>query len=144
MRHISSVRLLASALLLLALSIGAQAIAAKSQAVVALPNGYYLERDRASQVRMVKRSGSVVLKGPIAGYAVIRHVVAGCVTSEGPAAASYPNDSPLGDLPGARYFVLDTSTGELSADLDKAAWSSRLKALGAPESPAITAPVLPK
>ncbi len=47
--------------------------------VVALPNGYYLQRDKATDVDLVKRGGSEVVRGPIAAYDVDGNLVVGCV-----------------------------------------------------------------
>src|SRR4051794_31066969 len=46
---------------------------------VALPKGYYLQRDRDSRIGLIKRGGRQVIRGPIAAYAVDRDIVAGCV-----------------------------------------------------------------
>ncbi|MBX5461460.1 MAG: hypothetical protein IRZ28_10265 [Steroidobacteraceae bacterium] len=112
--------------------------------VVALPNGYYLQRDKAHQPQIVKRSGGTVLPGPVAAYAVYRELVTGCVCTWPKRAFAYPNESPFPGSPDARYFVLDTTNGRLEKDLDEATWRARLEALGAPKSLQITAPVLPE
>jgi hypothetical protein len=111
--------------------------------VVALPNGYYLQRDRASKVALVTRSGRTLVPGPIAAYAVANNVVAGCVGEWPPRPFGYPNESPFPDSPDCRYFILDTPGGRLETDLSPEAWRSKLKHYGAPESLRITAPVLP-
>jgi hypothetical protein len=111
--------------------------------VVALPNGYYLQRDRASQVALVSRSGRTLIQGPIAAYAVANNVVAGCVGEWPRREFGYPNETAYPDSPDCRYFILDTPAGRLETDLSPAAWRSKLKHYGAPESLRITAPVLP-
>ena len=111
--------------------------------VVALPNGYYLQRDRDSNVDLVTRSGRTLVDGPIAAYAVANNVVGGCVGEWPPRAFAYPNETPFPDSPDCRYFILDTPSGRLETGLSPADWRSRLKEYGAPESLRITAPVLP-
>lgn len=129
---------------LLVTSAMAGCVTLSAPSVVALPNGYYLRRGKTSQVQMLNRSNHVVLTGPIAGYAVHHNYVTGCVAQPPPITGSYVNDSPLGKLPGARYFVLDTASGHLSAGLDWTQWSSSLKQLGAHMSADIFAPLLPQ
>ena len=99
--------------------------------VIVLPNGYLIDRDRSSNTRIVKRSGAVVVQGPIAAYTVVRNVVTGYVGEPPPENA-------------AKYFVLDTASGKVDSHLDTVAWNNRLTALGATASPVITAPILPK
>ena len=111
--------------------------------VVALPNGYYLQRDRSSKVALVTRSGRTLVPGPIAAYAVANTVIAGCVGEWPPRPFGYPNESPYPDSPDCRYFILDTPTGRMETSLSPEAWRSKLKQYGAPESLRITAPVLP-
>jgi hypothetical protein len=111
--------------------------------VVALPNGYYLQRDRESNVDLVKRGGGTLVNGPIAAYAVANNVVGGCVGEWPPRAFGYPNETPFPDSSDCRYFILDTPTGRIETDLSPTAWRSRLKQYGAPEDLRITAPVLP-
>jgi hypothetical protein len=111
--------------------------------VVALPNGYYLQRDRASNVGLVQRGGRTLVRGPIAAYAVANNVVGGCVGEWPPRSFAYPNETPFPDSPACRYFILDTPSGRLETDLSPATWRSRLKEYGAPETLRITAPVLP-
>jgi hypothetical protein len=106
-----------------------------------LPNGYLINRDKAAQTRIVKRSGGVVVAGPIAGYGVYRDVVAGNV---GPVVTpGSGNVAPPADQ-SRSYFVLDTASGKLDTNLDAMAWNKRLKELGAPTSPEISPPVLPE
>jgi hypothetical protein len=112
--------------------------------VIALPNGYYIQRDQASHPGIVKRSGPTVLKGPIAAYAVHRNYVAGCVGTWPPRAFSYPNESPFPGSPDARYFILDTETGRLESDMSEENWRERLPALGIPSNLRITLPLLPE
>jgi hypothetical protein len=111
--------------------------------VVALPNGYYLQRDRAKQVALVKRGGGTLVRGPIAAYAVADNVVAGCVGEWPRRFFSYPNDSPFPDSADCRYFILDTPSGRMETNLTPEAWRSRLKNYGVPQNLRITAPVLP-
>ena len=143
MRYIKKARLLAATLPLLFMAVGACATSG-SGAVVALPDGYYLQRDRASLVEIVNGNGRVVVPGPIAGYAVHRHIVTGCVANESRKSGSYPNDAPLGELADARYFVLDTRTGKITTGLNPADWKNRLKELDPTISADIWAPVLPQ
>lgn len=112
--------------------------------VVALPNGYYLKRDRDSQIGLIKRSGRQVLRGPIAAYAVDHNIVAGCVGEWPRRSFAYPNELPFPDSPDCRYFILDTASGRLETGMDPKTWRARLAQVGAPESLQITAPVLPK
>jgi hypothetical protein len=116
--------------------------------VVALPNGYYLQRsdgqrDKASSIDLVKRGGGPVVRGPIAAYDVDGNLVVGCVGKWPERGFSYSNEAPFPDSPDAKYFILDTTNGRLEGGLDPASWRTRLKALGAPESLEITAPALP-
>lgn len=110
--------------------------------VVALPNGYLINRDRSANTRIVKRSGGVVVQGPIAGYTVVRNVVTGYVGDPPPVDSIVPTSAPAEKA--AKYFVLDTTSGKVDSSLDAAAWNNRLKELGAPASPEITPPILPK
>ncbi len=111
--------------------------------VVALPNGYYLQRDRVSHIGLVKRGGREVIRGPIAAYAVTGTVVAGCVGEWPRHGFAYPNEIPFPDSSQCRYFILDTPDGHLETGMSPEEWRSRLKQHGAPESLQITAPVLP-
>jgi hypothetical protein len=116
--------------------------------VIALPNGYYVERDKSSQARIVKRTGKVVVPGPIAAYGVDRYIVTGLVGNVPTSGSSYPNDSPIRMTPelekSTSYFVLDTTSGKLDTGLNTAAWEARLKELGAKIAGGIRAPLLPK
>jgi hypothetical protein len=128
----------------LALLLSACAVtAASTTPVVALPNGYYLQRNKSSDIALVKRSGRTLVRGPIAAYAVHRDVVAGCVGEWPPRAFSYPNEAPFPEHADAEYFVLETKTGQLASDLTLAEWKQHLKGLGVPESFRIVAPLLP-
>src|SRR5690606_15306933 len=51
---------------------------ASTRSVVALPNGYYIDRDRQSELRIVTRSGRKII-GPLSGYAVYADIVTGLV-----------------------------------------------------------------
>jgi hypothetical protein len=110
-------------------------------AVVALPNGYYLQPDKARQTELVKRGGKLVLPAPIAAYAVSSTVVAGAEGAPSAASYSYTNDLPFEGKAETRYFVLDTNSGKLEKDLDAAAWEQRLKALGVTTPMRIYAPL---
>ena len=126
-----------------ALSVLLAACATAAPFVVALPNGYYLQRDRATHVALVKRGGRTLVPGPIAAYAVANNVVAGCVGDGQRRFFSYPNDSPFPDSADCRYFILDTPSGRMEMNLSPEAWRSRLKDYGVPQTLQITAPVLP-
>jgi hypothetical protein len=116
--------------------------------VIALPNGYYVERDKASNARIVKRTGGVVVPGPIAAYGVDRYIVTGLIGNVPTTGSSYPNDSPIRVTPELEkttsYFVLDTTSGKLETGLKTAAWEARLQELGAKVAGGIRAPLLPK
>lgn len=120
------------------------ATASRAPSVIALPNGYYLQRDRNSNIGLIHRQGRQVIRGPIAAYGVTRDIVAGCVGVWVRHSFSYLNDTPFPDSPDCRYFILDTTTGRVQADLDPQAWRARLGQMGAAVSLEITAPVLPK
>jgi hypothetical protein len=111
--------------------------------VVALPNGYYLQRDRNSNVALVKRGGRTLIPGPIAAYAVANDVVAGCVGEWPPRIVGYPNEMPFPDSADCRYFILDTRSQRIETNLAPDVWRGRLKEYGAPPTLEITAPVLP-
>src|SRR3569833_1281294 len=96
----------------LALLLAACATAGQT-AVVALPNGYYLQPDSKRQTEMVKRGGKVVLPAPIAAYAVSATVVAGAEGAPSAESRSYTNDLPFQGKAETRYFVLDTNSGKL-------------------------------
>ena len=113
------------------------------QPVVALPNGYYLKRDRDTNIDLVDRNDKEVVRGPIAAYRVSGNVVAGCVGQWPKSSFSYPNETPFPESAECRYFILDTPTGRLVQGLDLPSWRSHLKEAGVTESLRITAPVLP-
>ena len=117
---------------------------ASSPFVIALPNGYYIQRDRAANPGIVKRSGRTVLQGPVAAYAVYRNIVIGCVGTWPARPSGYPNESPFPGSPDAEYFILDTQSGRLESGLDEGAWKQRRAELGVPATLPITAPLLPK
>jgi len=110
-------------------------------AVVALPNGYYLQPDKNKQTEIVKRGGKVMQAPPIAAYAVSATVVAGALGEPSAKSHSYTNDLPFEGKPETRYFVLDTDSGKLESNLDAATWEQRLKALGVPTPLRIYAPL---
>jgi hypothetical protein len=125
----------------LALVLAACAATSAQTAVVALPNGYYLQPDKKKQTELVKRGGKMILPAPIAAYAVSATVVAGAEGTPTAESRSYTNDLPFEGKPETRYFVLDTNTGKLDKDLDSAAWEQRLKELGVPTPMRIYAPL---
>jgi hypothetical protein len=110
---------------------------------VALPNGYYLQRDKTSNIDLVKRGGKEIVKGPIAAYDVEGNLVVGAVGTWPERGFSYPNEAPFPDSPDAKYFILDTTNGQLQSGLDPKGWREQLKARGASETLKITAPALP-
>jgi hypothetical protein len=126
-----------------AASLLVSACATSAPFVVALPNGYYLQRDRASNVALVKRGGHTVIPGPIAAYSVANNVVAGCVGESPRRFFAYPNETPFPDSGDCRYFILDTPSGRMEKNLTPQAWRSQLKDYGAPQTLQITAPILP-
>ena len=131
---------LAICLGLLGFSHGAPAWAIRALAV-ALPNSYYIERDRSGQLVVVDRREKVIL-APLAGYAVSGSIVTGLVGAPYDG-KSYPNDTPLPPSPEPRYFVLDTSTGRLQSGLAEANWKAQLMALGIQHTPELYAAILP-
>ncbi len=109
--------------------------------VVALPNGYYLRPAPNDQSVIVKRGGRQVLSSPVAAYAVSGYLVAGALGDTTASSREYTNDLPYGGGANTRYFILDTGSGKLQSDLDKAAWQASLKALGVPSDFQIFAPL---
>src|SRR5215471_20566847 len=95
---------------------------ASSAAVIALPNGYYLQPTKAGGLSIVKGRGSAVLPGPITAYSVSRNVVTGALGEPPPLSRHYTNDLPFKGDANTRYFVLDTMSGKLDSGLDEAAW----------------------
>ena len=130
-----------AALMFLFATVGSCA-ASRPASVVALPNGYYMQPNKAAQASIVKRSGSTVVPGPVAAYAVYRHIVMGALGAPSALSRAYTNDLPFRGGADTRYFVLDTSTGKLDTDLTESAWKQRLEALGAPGALEIYAPVI--
>lgn len=133
-----------TAVILAATTLDACATRSAQPFVVALPNGYYLKRDQKAQVELIQRGGRTIVRGPIAAYGVSGGLVAGCVGEWPRRFFSYHNDTPFPDSVECRYFILETPSGRLQTGLDPQVWRGRLKALGAPESLPITAPVLPQ
>jgi hypothetical protein len=142
MRQIPTHRGLSFLIAMLCVTITSCATQGHSTFVVVLPNGYLIDRDKASHTRIVKRTGGVVVPGPIAAYVVYRDVVTGSVSSAITAAAD--KGAPGGDKSSPSYFVLDTVSGKVDKNLDATAWNQRLKELGAPTSPEISPPILPE
>jgi hypothetical protein len=97
--------------------------------VIVLPNGYEIVRNKVSQPVIVKGGGRQVA-GPVGAYVVVRDVVMGV---QQPSSLSGP---PSG------YFVLKTSTGEVSTGLSEADWKSRLKDAGVEQVPILNPPLL--
>jgi hypothetical protein len=120
--------------------LGGPAMAA-SGPVVALPNGYYLQPNKADQTALAKRGGKVLLPGPIAAYAVSRFIVAGALGEPSTQARSYTNDLPFKGKEDTKYFILDTASGKLESNLSQADWRRRLDELGVPASFDIYAPL---
>lgn len=125
-------------------AVGPVAYAKTAPFVVALPNGYYIKRDKSSEPIIATRAGKVVVQGPVAAYAVFRQLVAGAVGEWAPRAGGYPNATPYEGTPESRYFILDTTTGKLETGLDEATWRSRLDGFQVPKTFEITAPLLPE
>ena len=138
----ASAQLIRAGLLVLTLFVSSCATA-DVHSVIALPNGYYLQQNKAGQPSLVKRSGGTVIPGPIAAYKVYRDWVTGALGATAGKRGVYTNDLPFHGGPDTRYFVLDTSSGKLESGLDEATWKSRLTALGAPPNLEIYAPLLP-
>ena len=130
------------AIVVLSVYLGACA-STPSPFVVALPNGYYLQRDAASTIGLVRRDGRTILPGPLAAYAVSQNIVAGCVGEWPRRSFGYPNETPFPDSESCAYFILDTRSGRMETALSPAAWRSKLKDYGVPSSLRITAPILP-
>jgi hypothetical protein len=99
--------------------------------VVVLPNGYYLQPDKNEQSEIAKRSGGIVVAGPIAAYAVSGNTVAGALGAA-PSGSRVFFDLAFTGGASTRYFILDTASGKLETNLDPADWRSRLKELSVP------------
>ena len=135
-------RLLLPALLILVLT--ANGCAAKpSPAVVALPNGYYLQASKGDELSIVKSNGRAVIPSPIAAYAVSRNIVMGALGTPPPLARTYTNDLPFKGDANTRYFILDTLTGKVVTGLDEAAWKMQLTSLGVPAPVEVHTPFFP-
>jgi hypothetical protein len=113
----------------LVISLAGCATRGSPPSVIVLPNGYEIVRNKASQPVIVKGSGRQVA-GPVGAYVVVRDVVMGV---QQPSSLSGP---PSG------YFVLKTSTGEVSTGLSEADWKSRLKDAGVEQVPILNPPLL--
>jgi hypothetical protein len=101
--------------------------------VIVLPNGYEIVRNKASQPVIVK-GGRRQVAGPVGAYVVVRDVVTGVQQP------SLPSGPPSG--PPSGYFVLKTSTGEVSTGLSEEDWKSRLKDAGVEQVPILNPPLL--
>ncbi len=129
---------------LLALTVFVSACATTSaHSVIALPNGYYFQLNKAQQPAIVKSRGSTAVDGPIAAYCVYKDFVIGALGASPAQPGVYRNDSPFKGGPDTKYFVLDTDSGKIDSGLDEAALKSRLTSLGAPATLAIYPPFLP-
>jgi len=108
--------------------------------VVVLPNGYEIVRNKASQPIIVKGGGRMTA-GPVAAYAVVRDVVLGMQAA--PTVAKDSNRATKTQpAPAASYFVLKTSSGEVSTGLSEDDWKARLKAVGVEQVPTLNPPLL--
>jgi hypothetical protein len=114
--------------------------------LIALPNGYEMIRDRSDAPAIVKKSGSKVVPGPIAAYAVVRDVVTGQVHAPAAAKTAAPAAQAAGPAADAKqgYFVLDTQSGKVEVSLSEADWNERLKNLGITAAPSLNPPLLPR
>ena len=110
--------------------------------VVVLPNSYYLQPEKDGQTKLVKHDGSRLLPGHIAAYLVTGQMVIGAIGEVPPATHQFTNDLEFTGGPDTRYFILDTSSGKLEANLDEAAWHKRIQELGQ-SSPVHIYPPLP-
>ncbi len=99
--------------------------------VVVLPNGFYLQPDKDEQTQIAKRSGALVIPGPIAAYGVSGNTVAGALGATSSGSRVYFDLAFTGNAD-TRYFILDTASGKLETGLDAGAWHSRLKEIGVP------------
>jgi hypothetical protein len=136
-------RALIPGLLVVFLSVSACA-AAPTAAVIALPNGYYLQPTKSGGLALEKAHGREVVPGPVAAYAVVRQIVTGALGEPPPLHRHYTNDLPYKGGPGTRYFVLDTTTGKLDSGLDESAWKMRISALNLPPSVELHSPIFPE
>jgi hypothetical protein len=114
---------------LIAVTLSATA-ASLSGPVVVLPNSYYLQPDQEGQTKLVKHDGSRLLPGHIAAYLVFGQVVVGAIGDVPAAAHQFTNDLEFTGGPDTKYFILDTTSGKLEANLDAAAWHKRIEELG--------------
>ena len=138
-----NVRALIPGLLVILLSLNSCAATA-TQAVIALPNGYYLQPNKSGGLSLVKRRGNTLVPESIAAYAVVRQVVTGALGEPPPLNRHYTNDLPFHGTADTRYFVLDTTSGKLESGLDEAAWKARVTALGLPATVELHAPIFPE
>jgi hypothetical protein len=136
-------RALIPGLLVVFLSVSACA-AGPTAAVIALPNGYYLQPTKSGGLAIEKARGRAVVPGPVAAYAVVRQVVTGALGEPPPLSRHYTNDLPYKGGPDTRYFVLDTTTGKLDSGLDEAAWIARMKALDIASPVELHSPIFPE
>jgi hypothetical protein len=88
-----------------------------------LPNGYRIERYNSREVMIVDRESRVVVAGLVREYAIDRSFVIGRADLPPTSAenqARYYSDVRPG------YFVVDTSTGEVSLGLSELEWKTNL------------------
>jgi len=109
---------------------------------MALPNGYYLQPSSAGKIALVNRRGRLVLPGPIAAYRVSGVIVAGALGEVSQAARTCSNDCPFEAQPDTRYFILNTSSGEVMTGLDELEWRAGLRRFEVPSTFRIVTPVL--
>jgi len=119
-------------------------MAKPSPAVVALPNGFYLQATKGDTLSIVRNNGRAVLPGPIAAYAVSRNIVMGALGEPPSLARTYTNDLPFKGDANTRYFILDTLTGKVTTALDEGAWKMKLASLGVTGPVEINTPFFPE
>lgn len=136
-------RALLPALTIALLSVTA-CVSTTTAAVIALPNGYYLEPTKSGGLALDKGSGHTVIPGPVAAYAVVRQVVTGALGEPPPLDRHYTNDLPYKGSADTRYFVLDTRTGKLDSGLDETAWKMRMTELQLPAAVELHSPIFPQ
>ncbi len=136
-------RALVPGLLIILVSVSA-CVAGTTEAVIALPNGYYLEPTKSGGLSIEKAHGHAVVPGPVAAYAVMRQIVTGALGEPPPLHRHYTNDLPYHGNADTRYFVLDTTTGKLDSGLDEAAWKMRMSDLNLPGPVELHSPIFPE
>jgi hypothetical protein len=137
----NSINFLAS-FLLIVMAVAAP-VFAKSSFSVSLPNGFYIERDKSSQLGILNRHGKVAVS-PIAGYSVYGSLVIGLAGKEIDMDGAYQNDRPLPESAESNYFVIDTKSGQIEIGLSASGLKTKLVELGVTATPEVRAPILPK